>query len=890
MPLGGFLLRVWYLIRRDKYAADLEEEMRLHLEMRAESLRQRGMSAGHAASASRRRFGNVTAMTEVSRDMWGFANLDQLRQDIRFGLRRLRQRRAVSVPVIAVLALGIGAVTAVFTAIDAAMLRALPFAHADRLLALSSVQVPFEREREVIGDDGRLLRITDVEQMSDVFDGVAVYASGSLNLMDEERPMRVKAGVVTAGLFPLLGIHPSQGRGFGAEEGKPNGPLVVMLSHRLWERRFGRDAMIGRSIVLHGRSHQVVGIMPAGFTFPNDSDLWIPMTVPLTFAALEPFRGFLPSTVVGRMRRGVTREQSVARLEASWERVTSPATGDRRSSLEEWLATVRQDGVAVPLQQNLVGDKSQALLVLFGATAFLLIIACANVANLLLSDAAMRQRELAVRSVLGATRSRIARQLFIECILLALGGAALGVLLAPAILKILRAMMPAALVSVAPLTLDVRVLTFAIVLAFVTSLVFGLWPALGASKENASDPLKSGSGHGTTSRRSGVVRRTLVAAELAMAVLLLVGAGLMLRSFAKLMSEDLGMQPEQVATLEMGFARTVPPAERRRVVNAVIARLASDPRIRAAGAVNDLPLRGGGGISITLDVPGAPPPKAGELPGARHLYATADYFAAMGIPLIRGRTFRTSDAGGPPVAVISKGMADKYWPGRDPIGSHFSWRGDTTRFTVVGVVGDVREYTVAHDPQPQMYRFLDEASAPNVALLARGSLPPAQLLAHLQDAVRAVAPSQPVYNVRMMEDVVHNSVRPQRTNTLLIGIFAGLALVLAALGVYSVVSYGAAQRRREFGIRSALGATRSDLVRLVSRDMVASVAVGLAIGLGAAWALSRVLESLLYEVDARDPTTFATVPLVLIVPAIIATLVPAMRAARVSPTEVMRTD
>jgi putative ABC transport system permease protein len=386
-----------------------------------------------------------------------------------------------------------------------------------------------------------------------------------------------------------------------------------------------------------------------------------------------------------------------------------------------------------------------------------------------------------------------------------------------------------------------------------------------------------------------VVRRGLVTVELALAVLLLVGAGLMLRSFARLTSEEVGLRAVQVATLETTFARA-DPADRRRVINAVLAQLSGDPSIRAAGAVNDLPLRGGGGISVTIDVPGAPPPKPGEFPGARNLYASADYFTAMGIPILRGRSFRASDAGGAPVAIINRTMASAYWPGRDPIGSYFTWRGDTTRFTVIGVVGDVREGTLAKDPTPQMYRNLEEYTPVNVALLARGTLPPAALIARLQEAVRVVAPSQPVYNVRTMEDVIGNSVRPQRTNTVLIGIFAGLALMLAALGVYSVVSHGVAQRTREFGIRAALGATQPDLVRLVSRELLASIGAGLALGLLGAWAFSRLLGALLYEIDPRDPLTFATVPLVLILPAVIATLIPALRATRVNPTEVMRTD
>jgi len=889
MTFTELVRRIRYLIGREHYAEDLDEEMRLHLELRAEQMRQEGMSAANASAESRRRFGNVIGITEASRDMWGFGTLDQLWQDLRFAARRLRQRPGFSVPVLGVIAIGIGATTAVFSAVDAAMLRPLPFVRAHELYTLTSVDVPIDVDRRGPGE-ARLLNISDVAAMTDMFSHAAAYASGGLNLSDPDRPQRVKAGVVTTTFFPILGARPMLGRTFSSEEGKPNGPLAVVLSHALWQRQYGGEDVLGKIVHLYGRAYIVVGVMPPGFSFPNESDLWIAMTVPTTFATFEPFRGYLPSRVIVRAKPSVTEEQISARMLARWQQSIAPATGETRDMLTGWLDQVRQKGPAVPLQRELVGDRRRALLILLGATGLLLLIACANVGNLLLSDSAIRRREIAVREVLGATRRRIVRQLLAESLLLALAGATLGLLLAPAALKILRAMLPDGLAGVAPAQLDLRVLGFAVALAIATSLLFGLWPAVGATRGDVSTAIKSGGGHGATAGSLGKVRRALVIAEVALTVMLLVAAGLMLRSFDRLMSKDTGMNPEQVATLETTFARGTPSAELLRVVNGVIERLKEQPAIVAAGAVNDLPLRGGGGISITIDVPGAPALKPGEYRMGRNLYASGGYFSAMGIQLLRGRTFRESDREGPEVAVISNAMAEQYWPGVDPIGRYFTWRGDTSRKTVIGVVTDVRESRLDREPTPQMYQFIDALPPTNIAIVVRGTLPPTALIARLTDAMRFVAPSQATYNVRMMNEVIGSSVTPRRTNTILISLFAVLALVLSALGVYAVVSYGVAQRTREFGIRAALGATGRDLVGLVSREMVSVIVLGLAIGLGAAWALSRVLGALLYEVDARDPATFVAVPLVLLLAAVVATLVPALRAMRVNPGQVMRTD
>ena len=826
-------------------------------------------------------------MAEASRDIWGLGTLDQLGQDVRFAVRRLRARPGFSAPVIAVLALGIGATTAVFSAVDAAMLRSLPFPREHELVSLTNVEVPFGPESSERAE-GRLLDLADVSEMTNVFSGAAAYASGGLNLSDPDRPLRVKAGVVSATFFPTLGVTPLVGRTFTLEEGRPNGPAAVILSYALWQRQFGGAPMLGNVIPLHGRQYTVVGVMQPGFDFPNESDLWIPMSVPTTLATFEPFRGFLPSHVIARVRPDVSNETAAAQLLLRWRQVAEPARGEERDHLNEFIDEARTIGLAVPLHRELLGDRRRALLVLLGTTALLMLIACANVANLLLSDAAVRRREIAVREVLGATRPRIVRQLLAESVLLAVAGGVVGMLVAPAALRIVRAMMPASLSGLAPARLDLRVLVFGAALAIATSVLFGLWPAIGATRGDASHSIKSGGGHGATAGL-GPARRALVAVELGLTVMLLIAAGLMARSFERLMAENTGMNPEQVATLETSFPRSTLDIERRRIIDGVIDRLSGQPGILAAGAVNDLPLRGGGGISVTIDVPGASALTRGEYRMARFLFASGGYFDALGIARLRGRTFTASDATGPPVAVISSAMAEKYWPGTDPLGRSFTLRRDTSRITVIGVVADVREAGLDRAPEPQMYRPIDVGPL-NAAIVVRGTLPASALTARLTEAMRAVAPGQPVYNVRMMEQVIRASVLPRRTNTMLIALFGGLALVLSTLGVYAVVAYAVAQRTRELGIRAALGATGRDLLALVSREMMVVITLGIAMGLGGAWALSRVLASLLYSVDPHDPLTFVTVPLVLVLPAVVATAIPALRAARVDPTQVMRSD
>ena len=889
MSIRSVLRRLWFLLRRDRMARELEEEMRLHVELRAKSFEERGMTARDAQATARRRFGRATSLQERAREMWGLEWVDQLRQDVRYAARRLRARPGFSIPIIAVLALGIGATTAVFSAVDAALLRPLPFARPGELVTLTGVVIPFDRERE----ERFPLDIQDVALMRNVFSHVAGFAAGGLNLTDEERPLRARVGVVTTGFFSTLGVAPQVGRAFSEQEGRANGPSAVVLSHALWQRQYGGRDVVGTVIRLNRRPYTVVGVMPPRFSFPNESDLWIPLTVPTTFATFEPFRGWLPSRVIARLAPGVAPVTASAALWTAWQQAIPPRTPGREFHPNEELRDVREKGAIVPLQRELVGNRRTALLALLGATGLLLLIVCANVANLLLSDAATRRREIAVREVLGATRTRVVRQLLAESVLLAGAGALAGVALAPAMLGVLRSILPADLAGIAPARLDVRVLVFAASVATLTALAFGLWPSLGTAKTDPNEAIKSGGGHGASAASLGRARRVLVVAELALTIMLLIGAGLMLRSLEQVMSQDIGMRAEHVATLELSFGARQPGGRAARLakINAVLDRLAATPGIEAAGAINDLPLRASGGIAISVEVDGMPKPKSEEMQFARLLMASGGYFQSLGIPILRGRSFTPSDDSlSPKVAVINQAMAKELWRGTDPLGRTFRWGGDSVPITVIGIAADVREAGLERTVGAQMYFPITSQTPDNVAIVARGTLPPSAMLARLTEAVRTADRSQAVYNVRMMDEVISGAIAPRRTNTVLITLFATLALVLSALGVYAVVARGVAQRWRELGIRSALGATGANLVALVSREIVRLVVVGVVLGVAGAWVLARLVQSLLYGVDAHDPATFVTVPLLLAIPATVAALLPARRAVRVSPTEVMRAD
>jgi putative ABC transport system permease protein len=898
MTIGELWRRVAHLMRGSRASDDLREEMRLHMELRAEANRRVGVSDADATIEARRRFGNQSAMRASSRDAWGFAWTEEAMRDLRHAWRRLGQRPGFSFAVIGVLALGIGATTAMFSAVDAAMLRPLPFPNPGELVALNDVSVPYDfgpGSPNVKAQADHTVLISDVEELHDVFSHVAAYATGGLNVADPDHPQRIKGAMVSSGFFATMGVEPALGRSFAGLEVAAHGPNVVILSYGLWQRLYAGSDALGATIQLGNSSYAIIGVMPRGFSFPEESDAWFPMPVPVAGERLSVFPNLFGTPVIARIAAGVDPRIASTRLLGLWDRMAAaepPIDGSGHPGAQR-AQEMRKAGAITPLQRDLVGTQRTALLVLLGATGLLLLIACANVTNLLLGHAAARRHEIAIRAVLGASRWQIIQQLLTESVVLAGLGAALGVVLAPALLGAARVLMPANLAGIAPAQIDARVLGFATALALVTGIGFGLWPAVGITSDPLAESIKTG-GRTATSRGAVFGRRILAGAELALTVILLVGSGLMLRSFQRVMALDTGMETHRVGTLEMVFPRSAGDrAHRLQKVDDILERISAMPGVAAAGAVSELPMRVANRIAVNISVAGAPNPNPKRGGSAvRLITASPGYFDAMGIALKRGRLFNAADDSlAPPVAIISEKMAKQFWGNIDPLGRTFMAM-DTIPITVVGIAADVRESLRGSRMETfaQMYSPMTDRTLANIAIVARGPLGGPQLLARMSEAVRAVDRSQAIYNVKMMDEIVSNSVAPRRANTLLVSIFAIIALVLSAIGVYAVVSHGVAQRTRELGIRTALGATGRDLLSLVARDMAWVTVTGLAVGVGGAWALAHVLESLLYSVTAHDTATFVLVPIVLAFAAAVATLVPARRATRVNPADVMRAD
>jgi predicted permease len=871
--------------------ADVDAELQFHLDACAADLEARGHPPEEARRIARARFGDVAATRgwlrahdhRRHRQEQRAEHMDTLLQDLRYALRTLRQQPAFALAVVLVLALGIGAATAMFSAVDAALLRPLPFQRGDRLVMLHHVGIPYRSERPRRWPKSSP-DIVDARALRDVFTHVEAYAPGGLNLSGVATPTRTRVALVTPGLFPALGVGAALGRGFTADEGTPEGAPVVILSDRIWRRQFGGDpGIVGRDVRLNEVPYRVVGIMPPGFGFPEDTELWLPLPVPTVSGRMEAFRSYLPSTIVARLAPGVTAARAAARMDG-----LIASFADRR-------------GVRTPPNENppldrfrdaLVGTRRTALLLLMGATALVLLVACANVSNLLLSRAAARRGEMALRAALGAGRGRLVRQLLVESLLLALAGGAVGVALAYASLGVLAALTPEALAGTAPPRVDLRVLAFSVATAVATGIAFGLWPALGAARADPGETVQTAAAaRGTTSREGARLRRAFVVAELALALMLAVGAGLMLRSFQALLATDAGVRPERVATLELSLADAAygGAAARRAFFERVLARLRAAPGVEAAAAVNELPMRGTDGIAISVEAEGRPRPEHAEPVYAQFLNVSPDYFRTLGVAVRRGGLFTLPYDTARREVVIGETLARRLWPGEDPVGRRMtSPMGDL--HTVVGVVADVRPKSLESEVIPQMYYPLDASVPSNAAILARGPLDPGALAERLRAAVRAVDPVQPVYNVRPMAEVIAGAIAPRRANTLLISAFGAVAVVLAALGVYGVIAYGVVRRTREVGIRVALGARRGAVLALFLREGVALAALGVALGLAGAWGLRRVLAGLLYGVTPGDPVTFVGAAVVLLAVAAVATVLPARQALRVDPAATMRVE
>jgi putative ABC transport system permease protein len=807
--------------------------------------------------------------------------LADLLQDVRYGLRTLAKNPGFTTIAILALALGIGANSAIFSVVDAVLLRPLPFKNPTQLVMLweNAAHLGFPR------DTPSPANFLDWQKQATGFTGMAAMSERSFNLTGLGEPERLEGRRVSANLFDLLGVSARLGRTFVPEDDKP-ATHVVLLSHSLWQRRFGSDpGAIGRALTLNGESYTVVGVMPPfvqlpGFENRNDQ-LWVPIAFPAK-EATERGNHFLE--VIARLKPGVTLKQAQAEMDTIATR------------LEKQYPTynTRRGAVVVPLHEQVVGEIRTALLILLGAVAFVLLIACANVANLLLARAAVRQKEIALRLALGASRSRLTRQFLTESVLLALFGGALGLLLALAGIQVLKTLIPVTIAQVETITIDGRVLVFTLVVALMTGIAFGLVPAIQGSHFNLNDTLKEGgrgSGGGSKGNR---IRGLLVIGEVAVSFVLLIGAGLLINSFLHLRNLDPGFRSDHLLTMKVNLSAVKYPDRERRAAffDEVMRRVRELPGVQSAAVAGNLPLTYNGD-SMNISVEGVPDPPPDQQPDVIFRAIGPGYFATMAIPIVRGRDFADQDNGdSKDVVIISEKTAQQFWPGQDPIGKRLKPGSSTSNSPwreVIGIVKDVRQNDFVASPKRQMYfTYRQLKNIPANALVVRTSIEPMSLAAPVRNAIWSVDKDQTVADIDTMDHIVAEAVARQRFSMLLLGLFAALALLLASIGIYGVMSYSVAQRTREIGIRIALGARRADVLRMTVKQALKLVGVGMMIGLAAAFLLTRVLASLLFGVSATDPITFIGISVVLLAVAILASYVPALRATRVDPIVALR--
>jgi putative ABC transport system permease protein len=801
-------------------------------------------------------------------------------QDLRYGLRMLVKNPGFTIVAVIALALGIGANSAIFSVVNTVLLRPLPYQEPDRLVMVweDATKQGFPRDTPAPAN------YVDWRDQNQVFEGMAAIADLSFNLTGVGEPERIDGRRVSASLFPLLGVEPQLGRTFMPEEDQPGGNRVVIMSHGLWQRRFGSDMSItGKPLTLNGESFTVVGVMPPNFQFPSrDDELWVPIAFDSEETANR--RGHFLQ-VIARMKPGITLQQAQAEMNTIAARLQQQYP-DENAGL---------GAVVTSLHEHVAGDIKPALLVLLGAVGFVLLVACANVANLLLARAAGRQKEIAVRIALGASRLRLIRQFLTESLLLAALGGGVGLLLSVWGVNLLKAFIPENISQARAITIDAKVLLFTLMVSLLTGLIFGLAPATQASNFNLNETLKEGGRDSSAGSRGNRIRGLLVITEVALALILLIGAGLLINSFLRLRSVDPGFNSDKLLTMRVVLPEMKYPDQTRRSAfyTDLIHRIEALPGVKSAAVTNWIPLvRQGDSIGISIEGRPDPPPSQRNIVVTRVI--SPHYFGTMGIQLSQGRPFDEqqdrADSSG--VVVVSETMARKYWPGEEPVGKRIkagSSGSPNPWWTIVGVVKDVRQFELNADPKPQMYLPYAQADffAPR-HLIVSTNVEPLSMAATVRVTVWEVDKDQPVSNISTMEDILSESVARQRFSMLLLGIFAALALVLAAVGIYGVMSYSVAQRTREFGIRMALGAQTRDVLKLAVGEGLKLVLIGVVIGLVAAFILTRLMSSLLFGVSATDPTTFITISLVLISVAVLASYIPARRATKVDPMVALR--
>ena len=811
--------------------------------------------------------------------------METLFKDFRYGVRMLMKRPGFTAVAIIALALGIGANTAIFSVVNAVLLKPLPFSDPDRLMKVYET----DKHRGVTQGSASYPDFADWRDQNHVFERIAAFHDSSYILTGGDDAVRFQGAVVSADLFALLGVTPILGRTFLPEEDKPgDSGRVVMLSHGLWQRQFNSDPnILGRSLTLDGMNYSVVGVMPAGFKFPIGNE---PVELWTTFAvesqgtdAMTAQRGAHYLKVIARLKPDVTISQAQAEMDTIASRLEQQYP-DENSHRGVYVVGALED---------LVGDVRPALFILLSAVGCVLLIACANVANLLLARATTRHKEMAIRAALGASRMRVVRQLLTESVMLALVGGALGLLVALWGTDLLVVLSGDDIPRATEIGLDGGVLLFTLAVSVLTGVIFGLVPAIQSSRPDLSESLKEGGRGSTEGARRNLIRSALVVFEVAIAIVLLVGAGLLIESLRRLQKINPGFDSKNVLTLRMGLPDVKYTTEKQvAFYRELLERINALPGVARASSVLPLPLSGDR-VRTTFETEGRPIAQ-GDLPTAELRAIGLDYFRAMAIPLVKGRDFTARDDGkAPSVIIVNSAFAEKFFPGEDPIGKHIkpgiSFDEDEPPMReIVGVVGNVRHLKLDAAEEAEFYAPHAQIPFDSMTLVVKSDKDPRGLVGAIQQEVRAMDKDLPVFDIKTLDDYVSAAVAQPRFNTLLLAIFAGLALVLTAVGLYGVMSYSVAQRTHEIGIRMALGAQASDVLKLVVSQGMLLTLIGVAIGLSAAFALTRLMASLLYGVSATDPATFAIVAATLSAVAFLACYIPARRAMKVDPMIALR--
>ena len=854
--------------------AELDDELRFHLEKEIEQNVSRGMSLEEARRAALLDFGGVEMIKEECRDVRGVRPLKDLWQDLRYAARVLLKRPGFTLVAVATLALGVGATSAIFSVVNSVLLRPLPYKDSDRLVQVWETNLKRGWTRDTISP----LNFEDWRTQNHSFEAVSAYEYEGMVLSEGGEPERLGGIFASSDFFRVLGVEPALGRGFLPGEDGPGGPRVAVVSSRLWQRRLGGSAdAVGRPITLNGEAHTVVGVMPPSFGFPSRSiDLWVP-SLDLGRPRSDHFM-----YAVARLKPALTLETAQGDID-----------GVARRLAEQYPDTNENGGVAlVPLHEEVAGKARHSLLLMLGAGAMLLLIACVNVANLLLARASGRQKEIALRSALGAGRWRIVRQLLTESVMLGLLGGGLGILLSVWAVRLMVTASGGGIPRSQEVVVDATALIFTLAASLLTGLLFGLAPALNFSAPDLNLTLKEGARGVPGGRRQSRFQGALIVSEIALALVLLTGAGLLARSYARLIRVDPGFDADGALTARIALSEARYRDKDRQAVffAQVLERVRALPGVSRAGAVSDLPFSGSR-TGQSFEIEGRPLGPGELTPNADYRKVSPGYFGAMGIALLRGRDFTERDAkGATPVAVVNEAFARRFFAGEEVLGRRLIYPegGPPVAREIVGVVADLKHDNLAGEGAPEVYVPFTQRPNAWMFLAIRGEGDLAELASSVRAAVREVDPGEPVYGVMTMQQRLDQSLAPQRFNTALLGTFAAAATLLAAVGVFGVLSFQVAERRHEIGIRMALGARRGDVLKLVVGRGLRLALAGVVIGLAAALALTRVMTSLLFGVSATDPATLITISLGLIAVTLLASYLPARRATKVDPMTALR--